>query len=70
MPLIALSLSCVAEQLMLQFKNTDLGFVELFSVTYQPLACGICFQKSLANYNMSCFSRSIVALVDAFRTAA
>lgn len=60
-PLIALSLSSVADQLTFQCKKTDLCLVELFSVAHQPHAhaVGICFLNSLTN--TSCFSRSIVA---------
>ena len=58
-PLIALSLSSVADQLTFQCEKTDLCSVELSSVARQPHAVGICFLNSLTN--TSCFSRSIVA---------
>lgn len=45
MPLIALSLSSVADQLLLQCKNFDFCLVELFSVVQQLHACGHLFSE-------------------------
>lgn len=44
-PLIALSLSSVADHLMLEYKKTDFCLVELFSLAHQPLACGHLFSE-------------------------
>lgn len=57
MPLIALSLSSVADRLMVQCKKTDLCLFELSSVAHQPYACGHLFENSLTN--TSCFSGSM-----------
>lgn len=66
-PLLALSLSSIAAQLMLQYESCHFVFCRTWHSSRLPV--GACFQKNLTNYSVSSLSE-YVAAVGTFRTAA